>query len=233
MKWFESFVILCFRLGSGSWLIPLCQGFVWGRSYGAFIGKEGLSDGLLARLSELGFNNGALTDAAFDGHWDALNFVRVLSRPGDTEAEMDEWSLSLGDWQTDFQKWIRMGRKRMAADIPLGAVTAKAMYLKDSKDAALSHLLTVLEKDLVKLHWRTKASRVLSNSKTDEERQRAESDELHKWQAGLTEIFERGGLPIVAQASTAADPAGALVGGPRLLGTASEPGGRFVNGFSR
>ena len=69
-----------------------------------FIGKEGLSDGLLARLAELGFNSGMLIDAAFDGHCDALNFARVLSRPGDTEAEMDEWSLSLGDWQTDFQK---------------------------------------------------------------------------------------------------------------------------------
>ena len=171
---------------------PIVSRFVYGAApTEPFIGKEGLSDGLLARLSELGFNNGVLTDAAFDGHWDALNFVRVLSRPGDTEAEMDEWSLSLGDWQTEFQKWIRMGRKRMAADIPLGAVTAKAMHLKDNRDAALSHLLTVLEKDLVKLHWRTKASRVLSNTKTDEERQQAESDELHKWQAGLTEIFER------------------------------------------
>ena len=110
-----------------------------------------------------------------------------------------------------------MGRKRMAADIPLGAVQAKAMYLKDNRDAALSHLLTVLEKDLVKLHWRTKAGRVLSNTKTDEERQRAESDELHKWQAGLTEIVDRGGLPIVAQASTAADPAGALVGAAGTL----------------
>ena len=55
---------------------PIVSRFLYGAApTEPFIGKEGLSDGLLARLSELGFNNGVLTDAAFDGHWDALNFV--------------------------------------------------------------------------------------------------------------------------------------------------------------
>jgi hypothetical protein len=179
---------------------------------------QGLGEELRSYLKPGGFTDARSLDAAFDDEATALDFLLVLSEPGQVDKWLlAEWAEQLADWKVTVQTRINSAVKRSVASLDEGRINVRAKYDRIVQGFVDIPLLQSLEADLLAVHWRSRRAVKMKDADDLGQRQFVEETERLRWAEALGEIITRAGLPSSVLAEKSAHPARALQGAAGTL----------------